>query len=76
MGGKERSMRVTGAPQMTQNAFLKELDNSGKQLRRLGNCLLNKTFDLTVDGSQRRNRMLIVLFIALGIIFVFLAHPP
>ena len=75
MGGKERSMRVTGAPQMTQNAFLKELDNSGKQLGRLGNCLLNKTFDLTVDGSQRRNRMLIVLFIALGIIFVFLAHP-
>jgi hypothetical protein len=46
-----------------------------KQLRRVANCALNKTFELTVKGSRRRNRTLILLFITLGFFFTLRAHP-
>ncbi len=45
-----------------------------EQLKRVANCALNKTFDLTVNGSRRRNRSLILLFITLGIFFTLRAH--
>lgn len=67
-------MTVSGTPQM-KSAFQKELDVFGEQIKRLTNCLLNKTFDLTIKGSQRRNQMLIFLFIFLGIIFTVSTHP-
>jgi hypothetical protein len=45
------------------------------QLRRVANCALNKTFELTVRGSRRRNRTLILLFLTLGFFFTLRAHP-
>jgi len=62
-------MTVSGSPQQTQGAFRKELDNFGNQIKRLANCALNKIFDLTVKGSQRRNQIIIFLFVLLGLIF-------
>jgi hypothetical protein len=46
-----------------------------EQLKRIGNCTLNRIFDLTVKGSQRRNQALMFLFLALGFIFAISAHP-
>jgi hypothetical protein len=46
-----------------------------EQLRRTANCVLNKIFELTVRGSQRRNQALIFLFLALGFFFTIRAHP-
>jgi hypothetical protein len=45
-----------------------------EQIRRLANCVLNKTFELTVNGSRRRNRSLILLFLILGFFFTLRAH--
>lgn len=67
-------MTVSGSPQKVQGAFQKELNNFGDQIRRLANCLLNKIFDLTVKGSQRRNQLLIFLFFALGAFYVIRSH--
>lgn len=75
MGGKEREMKAPARPRLAQSAFQRELDDLSRQLNRLGNCLLNKTFDLSVKGSQRRNQMLILLFLALGVLFTLSAHP-
>lgn len=46
-----------------------------EQLKRLGNCVLNKAFELTVKGSQRRNQAIMFLFLAIGFIFTLRAHP-
>jgi hypothetical protein len=67
-------MTVTATSQRAKSAFQKELEVFSQQLKRLGNCLLNKTFDLTVKGTQRRNRILIIIFLVLGFLFTFSAH--
>jgi hypothetical protein len=46
-----------------------------EQLGRIWNCILNRAFELTVRGSQRRNRALIFLFLLLCFIFTLGAHP-
>ena len=68
-------MTVSATSRKAQSAFQRELEEFNKQFARLGNCLLNKVFDLSVKGSQWRNQMLITLFIALGILFTLGAHP-
>jgi hypothetical protein len=75
MGGKERAMTVTATSQRAKSALQKELEVFGQQLKRLGNCLLNRTFELTVKGTRRRNRMLVILFLVLGFLFTLRAHP-
>ena len=67
-------MTVSDTPQKTKSAFQSELVNFGDQIKRLVNCLLNKIFDLTVKGSKRRQWMLILLFLALGAVFIMGHH--
>jgi hypothetical protein len=68
-------MTVSASSQKAQSAFQREMAEFSKQFARLGNCMLNRVFDLTVKGSQRRNQMLITLFLVSGVIFTLAAHP-
>ena len=68
-------MTISATSRPAQSALQRELAEFKKQFARLGNCLLNKVFDLTVKGSQRRKRLLISLFIMLGVLFTLSAHP-
>jgi len=62
-------------PRKPETALQKEIRIFGEQVRRLFNCLLNKTFDLTAKGSQQRNRTLIIAFLALGFFISLRSHP-
>jgi len=68
-------MTVSPIPRQPETVLQKERRIFRKQLRRIANCTLNKIFELTVRGSQRRNQALIFLFLALGIFFTIRAHP-
>jgi len=61
-------------PSQPETMLQKETRVFREQFRRLANCILNKIFELTVRGSQRRNHALISLFLLLGIFFVLRAH--
>jgi len=67
-------MTTSSPPQKAKSSFQNEMEELGVQLKRLANCLLNKIFDLTIKGSQRRKRMLIFLFLLLGFIFTLRIH--
>ena len=41
-----------------------------EQLKRLGNCFLNKTFDLSMQGAKRRNQVITALFLIIGLISI------
>jgi hypothetical protein len=75
MGGKERSMTVLNPSRKPETMLQKETRIFREELGRLGNCILNKTFDLTLKGSQRRNQALIILFLLLGMFFTISTHP-
>jgi hypothetical protein len=75
MAGKEQSMTVPASQKKPETMLQKERRIFGEQFKRLGNCLLNKTFDLSVKGSQRRSRVLTILFLFLGIVFSLRVHP-
>lgn len=68
-------MTLSSTPQTPETLLQKERRICREQLRRLANCFINRTFELTVKGSQRRNQLLIALFIMFGIFFTFMAHP-
>jgi hypothetical protein len=68
-------MNVPAPSKQPETMLQKEARIFLDHLRRLGNCILNKTFDLTVKGSQRRFRALIFLFVAVGTILVLRGHP-
>ena len=68
-------MTTPATPQKPETPLQKEMRFFGEQLKRLGNCFINKTFDLTVNGSKRRNRMLVVLFIGIGFFATLSVHP-
>ncbi len=63
------------SPKKPETMLQKETRIFREELRRLGNCALNKTFDLTVKGSQRRNQALLILFLILGMLFTISTHP-
>ena len=63
------------SPKKPETTLQKETRIFREELGRLGNCILNKTFDLTIKGSQRRNQALIILFLLLGMLFTFSTHP-
>jgi len=63
---------VSRAP---ETALKKEARLFREQMSRLFGCLLNKIFDLTEKGSRRRNRMLIVAFLALGLLLRLVLYP-
>ncbi len=67
-------MTVSPTPQKAETMLQKELRLFREQFNRLGNCFLNKAFDLTIKGSRQRNLVLIILFLALGIIFSLRIH--
>lgn len=67
-------MIVPTSSQRPETMLQKETRILREQLRRLANCLLNKTFELTVKGSRRRNQALIFLFLLLGMFFVLSTH--
>ena len=68
-------MTLPASPQVPETMLQKETRIFREQLRRLGNCVLNKTFDLTMKGSQRRNQALTFLFLVLGFFFTLRVHP-
>jgi len=68
-------MTISNTQQKAKSAFQRELANFGDQIKRLANCLLNKIFDLTMKGSQRRQWILIFLFFTLGALFILGHHP-
>jgi hypothetical protein len=67
-------MTVSTTLQPAQSAIQRETAELIKQLTRLGNFLLNNTFDLSVKGSQRRKQTLISIFVMLGVIITLSAH--
>lgn len=67
-------MTAPASPQNPETMLQKETRLVRENLKRIGNCILNKTFDLTVKGSQRRNQALTFLFLAIGIIFTISTH--
>ncbi len=69
-------MTVRAAPRVPESALGREGRVLFEQLGRLGNCLLNRTFDLTVKGSQRRARMLLILLPALGLLISLFTYSP
>ena len=68
-------MTVPDTQQKPESMFQKEQRKLGETLKRLGNCFLNKTFDLSLKGSQRRQQAMTVLFIGAGVIFTLSYHP-
>jgi len=68
-------MTVSSTSRKPESMLQKERRIFREQLRRIANCALNKAFELTVRGSQRRNQSLIFLFLALGFFFTVSAHP-
>lgn len=68
-------MTITASRSQAESMLHKEFRQFKDELTRVANCALNKTFELTVRGSERRNRTLILVFITLGIFFTLRAHP-
>lgn len=62
-------MTLLPASRPPETALQKEARLFREQMRRLFGCLLNNIFDLTEKGSRRRQWMLFVAFLALGILF-------
>jgi hypothetical protein len=53
----------------------KEIRTLRSQLAELGNCILNKAFNLSYKGSQRRSLVINTVFIMLALALVIGAHP-
>ena len=68
-------MTVPVTPQKTKSAIQKELETFRRQLIRLGNCLLNKTFDLSISGAKLRITLLLILLPILAFLFSLRTHP-
>ena len=68
-------MTVRAAPRIAESALRREGRVLRQQLGRLSNCLLNRTFDLSAKGSQRRARMLLILLPVLAFLFSLLTYP-
>jgi len=59
----------------SRSALQVELDNTKTQFYRLINCWLNRIFNLSAIGSQRRGSLLLVLFLAIGFVVVLRNNP-
>lgn len=58
-----------------KNPLAYELDVLKTNIRRIRDCMLNHTFDLTLAGAQRRQRTVTILFILLLITITVVLHP-
>lgn len=45
-----------------------------ERIQKLFNCWINRTFDLTLQGSQQRGSMVFILFVLVGVFIVFRYH--
>jgi hypothetical protein len=52
-----------------------EVDSLAHNVRRLRDHFLNRTFDLQLEGAQRRKRSLFIIFIATGLLISIFTHP-
>lgn len=52
-----------------------EAETLGRNLRRLRDCVINRTFDLTLEGARRRRSTLVLLFFLLVALIVVALHP-
>jgi len=68
-------MTTPATSQKPESTLQKEVRIFRKQLSRLGNCFLNKAFDLSVKGSRRRFLMLALLFPTIGFTLSLRYHP-
>ncbi|GAB4503341.1 MAG: hypothetical protein Fur0043_03330 [Anaerolineales bacterium] len=68
-------MTILPTSRPPETALQKETRLFREQMGRLFGCLLNKIFDLSDKGSQRRFWMLGVAFLALGILFRLILFP-
>lgn len=68
-------MTLLPASRAPETALQKEARLFREQMGRLVGCLLNKIFDLTNKGSQRRMWMLVVVFFALGLLLRLFLYP-
>lgn len=68
-------MTVPAPPRFPETALRKEGRILREQIKRLMNCFLNRTFELTDRGSRRRSLMLFVILIALGFLISLRTHP-
>lgn len=62
-------------PRKPETTLQKETRIFHEQLNRLFNCWLNKIFDLTDKGSQRRSLVLMVVFLSLGFLISLRSYP-
>lgn len=63
---------MTSAP---KTPLQHETETFGRNLRRIRDCVLNRTFDLTLDGATRRSRLLWLMFFLLLAAIVIAMHP-
>jgi hypothetical protein len=75
MVGGELALAQTSNPPTPRTSLAFELEVFRTNLRRIRDCLLNHTFDLTLSGAQRRQRTLSVLFILILSIVTVALHP-
>lgn len=62
-------------PVAEKNPFSYEIDVFKTNLRRIRDCAINRTFDLTLEGANRRQNTLIVLFLLLVFVIIVALHP-
>jgi hypothetical protein len=66
---------MTPTPAISRSPLQYEFDLLVQNLRRLRDHFLNQTFDLTLQGAQRRLRSLVALFFLTGFITAIFTHP-
>ena len=67
---------MTAAPPPTPRApLVYEFDLLVQNLRRIRDFFLNQTFDLSLEGAQRRQRTLILAFLIAGFFIALFTHP-
>ncbi len=62
-------------PSKPQTPLEYEAESLRRNIRRIRDCLINRTFDLTLEGASRRQNTLIVLFLLLVFVIIVALHP-
>ncbi len=66
---------MSPTPAAPKTPLALERENFAKQLARLRDCILNRTFELTLDGARRRLGALTILFLFTGLVIGISTHP-
>lgn len=68
-------MTTSTPPIRATTALRQETERLQTNLRRIRDCLLNRTFDLTLPGARRRQQTLAILFLLILIVILVILHP-